>query len=223
MKGLLQMLRLAIAAAVFLGALLALPLSMAWGASNSSAPAVAVRAAGWAQPLDKRINLYRMAPGLYRSALPKAQDWPQLEQLGVATVINFYQKSDEQWLRDPSVRQIQLPLHTDRIDDADVIEVMRSIRQAQAQGPVLIHCQHGQSRTGLIAAMHRIIYQEWSKEQALAEMAGAGFGGEDRMGDAERYIRDADVAALHGALQSGACCTSIWALCALRARLHGCA
>lgn len=219
MKGLLQMLRLAIAAAVFLGALLALPLSMAWGASNPNAPATEVRPAGWAQPLDKRINLYRMAPGLYRSALPKAQDWPQLEQLGVATVINFYQKSDEQWLRDPRVRQIQLPLHTDRIDDTDVIEVMRSIRQAQAQGPVLIHCKHGQNRTGLIAAMYRIIYQDWSKEQALAEMAGGGFGGEDRMGDAERYIRDADVGALRTALESGACSTSPWALCQLKTAL----
>lgn len=219
MKGLLQMLRMVIAAAVFLGALLALPLSMAWGASNPGTPAVAIRAAGWAQPLDKRINLYRMAPGLYRSALPRAQDWPQLEQLGVATVINLYQKSDDQWLRDPRIRRIQLPLHTDRIDDADVIEVMRSIRQAQAQGPVLIHCKHGQNRTGLIAAMYRIIYQDWSKEQALAEMAGGGFGGEDRMGDAERYIRDADVGALRTALESGACSTSPWALCQLKTAL----
>lgn len=219
MNGLLQMLRMVIAAAVFLGALLALPLSMAWGASNPNAPATEVRPAGWAQPLDKSINLYRMAPGLYRSALPKTQDWPQLERLGVATVINFYQKSDEQWLRDPRVRQVQLPLRTDRIDDADVIEVMRSIRQAQAQGPVLIHCKHGQNRTGLIAAMYRIIYEDWSKEQALAEMSGGGFGGEDRMGDAERYIRDADVGALRTALESGACSTSPWALCQLKTAL----
>lgn len=219
MNGLLQMLRMVIAAAVFLGALLALPLSMAWGASNPNAPATEVRPAGWAQPLDKSINLYRMAPGLYRSALPKTQDWPQLERLGVATVINFYQKSDEQWLRDPRVHQVQLPLRTDRIDDADVIEVMRSIRQAQAQGPVLIHCKHGQNRTGLIAAMYRIIYEDWSKEQALAEMSGGGFGGEDRMGDAERYISDADVGALRTALESGACSTSPWALCQLKTAL----
>jgi len=29
-----------------------------------------------------------------------------------------------------------------------------------------------------------VIYQNWSKEQALAEMRGGGFGGEERMGDA---------------------------------------
>lgn len=219
MRGWIAMLRMTLAAAVFLGALLALPLSMAWGASNPAAPAMLVRPAGWAQPLDKRINLYRMAPDLYRSALPRSQDWPQLQHLGVTTVINFYQQGDGQWLRDPRVRQVHLPLHTDRIDDSDVIEVMRSIRQAQAQGPVLIHCKHGQNRTGLIAAMYRMIYQDWSKEQVLAEMAGGGFGGEDRMGDAERYIRGADVGALRTALESGACSTSPWALCQLKTAL----
>lgn len=219
MKGWLAMLRMALAAVVFLGALLALPLSMAWGASNPVAPAAEVRPAGWAQPLDKRLNLYRMAPGLYRSALPSAQDWPQLERLGIATVINFYQQGDGQWLRDPRVRQIHLPLHTDRIDDSEVIEVMRSIRQAQTRGPVLLHCKHGQNRTGLIAALYRVIYQNWSKEQALAEMRGGGFGGEQRMGDAERYLRDADIGALRIALESGACSTSPWALCQLKAAL----
>ncbi|ERH50750.1 hypothetical protein N5E99_08785 [Pseudomonas chengduensis] len=73
-----------------------LPLSMAWGATTSPAPLQGVRQANCAQPLDARINLYRMAPDLYR--------------------------------------------------------------------------------TGLIAALYRVIYQGWSKEQALAEMAGCSSG-----------------------------------------------
>ncbi len=214
-------LRLGLATLVFLGALLALPLSMAWGATISSAPLGNARPVNWAQPLDTRINLYRMAPGLYRSALPTSRDWSTLQPLGIATVINFYQRGDEQWLRDPRVRQVHLPLRTDRIDDADVIEVLRSIRQAQGRGAVLIHCKHGQNRTGLIAAMYRVIYQNWSKEQALAEMRGGGFGGEERMDDAERYLRDADIPALRLALATGACSTSPWALCALKDRLLG--
>lgn len=216
-----QGLRLALAAVVFFSALLALPLSMAWGATTSAAPLQGVRPANWAQPLDTRINLYRMTPDLYRSALPAARDWPQLQALGIATVINFYQRGDEQWLGDPRVHQVHLPLRTDRIDDTDVIEVLRSIRQAQGRGTVLIHCKHGQNRTGLIAALYRVIYQNWSKEQALAEMRGGGFGGEERMGDAERYLRDADIPALRSALATGACSTSAWALCALKDRLLG--
>jgi protein tyrosine/serine phosphatase len=90
---------------------------------------------------------------------------------------------------------------------------LRSIRQAQARGPVLIHCKHGQNRTGLIAAMYRVVYQGWSKQQALAEMRGGGFGGEDRMGDAERYLREVDIQKLQVALASGTCSTTPWALC----------
>jgi len=221
MNKLVQSLRLTLAALVFAGALLALPLSMAWGATISPAAVQGVRPGNWAQPLDTRINLYRMAPDLCRSALPTAKDWPQLQALGVTTVINFYQQGDDQWLVDPRVQQVHLPLRTDRIDDTDVIEVLRSIRQAQGRGTVLIHCKHGQNRTGLIAALYRVIYQNWSKEQALAEMAGGGFGGEERMGDAERYLRDADIPALRSALASGACSTSPWAMCALKDRLLG--
>lgn len=221
MNRFLQGLRLALAALVFFGALLALPLSMAWAATTTPVPGQSARPVNWAQPLDNRINLYRMAPDLYRSALPSAGDLPQLQTLGIATVINFYQRGDEQWLKDPKVVQVHLPLRTDRIDDADVIEVLRSIRQAQSRGRVLIHCKHGQNRTGLIAAMYRVIYQNWSKEQALAEMRGGGFGGQERMDDAERYLRQADIPALRSALASGACSTSPWALCAFRQRLLG--
>ena len=162
--------RLGFAALLFTLALVALPSSLAWSALPaqwlSSNP---VRPLSWAQPIDKSFNLYGMQPDLYRSALPQASAQPLLKSLGIATVINFYQRGDGSWLHDPQIRQVQLPLRTDRIDDADVLEVLRSIRQAQARGPVLIHCKHGQNRTGLIAAMYRVVYQGWSKQQAMAQ------------------------------------------------------
>lgn len=206
--------RLGFAALLFTLALVALPSSLAWSALPaqwlSSNP---VRPLSWAQPIDKSFNLYGMQPDLYRSALPQASAQSLLKSLGIVTVINFYQRGDGSWLHDPQIHQVQLPLRTDRIDDADVLEVLRSIRQAQARGPVLIHCKHGQNRTGLIAAMYRVVYQGWSKQQALAEMRGGGFGGEDRMGDAERYLREVDIQKLQVALASGTCSTTPWALC----------
>jgi protein tyrosine phosphatase (PTP) superfamily phosphohydrolase (DUF442 family) len=210
--------RLGFAVLLFTLALVALPCSMAWSALPaqwlSSNP---VRPQSWAQPIDKHLNLYRMEPDLYRSALPQASSQALLKSLGIATVINFYQRGDGGWLHDPLIRQVQLPLRTDRIDDADVLEVLRSIRQAQARGPVLIHCKHGQNRTGLIAALYRVVYQGWSKQQALAEMRRGGFGGEDRMGDAERYLRTVDIQRLQGALARGACSTTPWDMCTVKA------
>jgi protein-tyrosine phosphatase len=181
-------------------------------------PALAPRPAHWAMPIDKRWNLHQIQPTLYRSALPDREALPLLNTLGIATVINFYQRSDSEWLQNQSVHQIHLPLHVDRIDDAEVIAVLQSIRQAQARGAVLIHCKHGQQRTGLISALYRIIYQDWSKEQALAEMYGGGFGGEERFDDAAYYLRRVDTDQIKSALERGACSTSPWAWCAIKAR-----
>lgn len=194
--------------------LLGAPCMPAWSALQGAAAE-----SQWATPVDKTFNLYRMQPDLYRSALPNAVQQGELQRLKIATVINFYQRSDSEWLSDPSIRLIQQPLHADRVDDADVLQALRSIREAQVRGPVLIHCKHGQNRTGLIAAMYRIVYQGWSKQQAIAEMRGAGFGGQERFEDAERYVREVDLTRFHQALASGACSTSPWAYCALREKL----
>lgn len=199
---------------LLLALLLGAPCMPAWSAMQGAATE-----SQWATPVDKTFNLYRMQPDLYRSALPNAVQQGELQRLKIATVINFYQRSDSEWLSDSSIRQIHQPLHADRVDDADVLQALRSIREAQALGPVLIHCKHGQNRTGLIAAMYRIVYQGWSKQQALAEMRGAGFGGQERFEDAERYVREVDLTRFGQALASGACSTSPWAYCALRDKL----
>lgn len=218
MQGLVWFLRLCLSGLVLVAALVALPINMAWSATPTmQSLSGETRPQSWAEPLDKHFNLYRIQSDLYRSALPDSEDQPTLKELGVATVINFYQRSDSAWLHDPKVRQIHLPFHTDRVDDTDTIAALRSIRQSQELGSVLIHCKHGQNRTGLIAALYRIVYQGWSKEQALAEMRGGGFGGEQRLGDAERYLHQVDIEQLKTALESGACSTNPLALCAMKA------
>jgi len=220
MRDTLWLLRMCLAGLVLVTALVALPVSMAWSAVPPMHGSLhETRPQGWAESLDQRLNLYRIQPDLYRSALPDSAALPMLKKLGVTTVINFYQRSDSTWLSDPQVQQIHLPFHTDRVDDVDVIAALQSIRQSQKLGSVLIHCKHGQNRTGLIAALYRVVYQDWSKEQALAEMRGGGFGGEQRLDDAEQYLQTVDIGKLKIALESGACSTSPWALCAMEAWL----
>lgn len=176
------------------------------------------RADEWATLVDKRLNLYAMRPGVYRSALPDSQAQALLDELGVKTVVNFYQRSDAAWLTNPEVRQIHLPFHVDRVTDTTVIAALRSIREAEQLGPVLLHCKHGQHRTGLIAAMYRIIYQGWSKDEALAELYYGGFGGVDRLSDVELYLAKVDIAGVKKALGTGSCSTTPWAWCAIKAK-----
>ncbi|MDY0205833.1 MAG: dual specificity protein phosphatase family protein [Pseudomonas sp.] len=170
------------------------------------------RPAQWAQSVDASYHLYQMDELLYRSALPQEHDVQWLQQQNVKTVINFYQKPDSAWLHDDSIEQVQIPLRTDRIDDVDVLRVLSSIASAQEKGAVLMHCKHGQNRTGLIAAMYRMVFEGWSKADAMAEMQ-LGYGGEERMDGATRYLTQVDVAAIEQALASGACSTQSLAWC----------
>lgn len=174
------------------------------------------RPAEWAQPVEVQYNLYQMSPTLYRSALPDRGAVQLLEKLKVATVINFLPESDASWLSTPGITQVQLPYRTNHVDDADVLATLRAIQSAESNGPVLMHCKHGSDRTGLMAAMYRVVVQGWSKEDALNEMTQGGFGDSTHFKDGVRYMMKADVEKLRAALASGACSTSPFAICSMK-------
>ncbi|WP_230152062.1 dual specificity protein phosphatase family protein [Pseudomonas brassicacearum] len=173
------------------------------------------RPAEWAQPVEKDYNLYQMSPTLYRSSLPDGAALPLLNKLRIGTVINFLPEADKRWLSTPGIEQVQLPYRTNHVDDSDILRALRAIQAAEAKGPVLMHCKHGSDRTGLVAAMYRVVVQGWSKEDALNEMTEGGFGDSHHFKDGVRYMMQADVDKLRMALANGDCSTSVFALCSL--------
>ncbi|MDR9874984.1 tyrosine-protein phosphatase [Pseudomonas allii] len=177
---------------------------------------VSIRSPEWAQPVGNQYNLHQMTPTLYRSALPDRNAGPLLEQLKIGTVINFLPESDADWLKSPGIRQVQLTYRTNHVDDSDVLAALRAIREAEANGPVLMHCKHGSDRTGLMAAMYRVVIQGWSKEDALNEMTLGGFGTSNGFKDGVRYMMRADIDKLRTALANGDCSTSAFALCSMK-------
>lgn len=186
------------------------------GAPAQADDATSIRSPEWAQPVGNQFNLHQMTPTLYRSALPDSNALPVLEQLKIGTVINFLPESDAPWLRSSDIKQVQLAYRTNHVDDSDVLAALRAIQEAEASGPVLMHCKHGSDRTGLVAAMYRVVVQGWSKEDALNEMTQGGFGSSNGFKDGVRYMMKADVAKLRTALQNGECSTSAFALCSMK-------
>jgi protein tyrosine/serine phosphatase len=174
------------------------------------------RPAEWAQSVEVQYNLHQMSPTLYRSALPDQGAVSLLQKLKIATVINFLPESDSSWLSTPDIAQVQLPYRTNHVDDADVIKALRTIQAAEAKGPVLMHCKHGSDRTGLMAAMYRVVVQGWSKDDALSEMTQGGFGDSTHFKDGVRYMMQADVDKLRTALANGDCSTSPFAACSMK-------
>lgn len=183
--------------------------------SQADAP-TSIRSPEWAQPVGDQYNLYQMTPTLYRSALPDSRAVPLLENLKIGTVINFLPESDNNWLKAPSIHQVQLVYRTNHVDDSDVLAALRAIKEAEANGAVLMHCKHGSDRTGLMAAMYRVVVQGWSKEEALNEMTLGGFGSSNGFKDGVRYMMKADIDKLRTALANGDCSTSAFALCSMK-------
>lgn len=129
----------------------------------------------WAKPLKthKLPNLFQVTPLLYRSACPARESEEILHRLGIQTVISLC-RPDEENCSFPNIKKISLPMSAKK-PQAELLQKALDIL-AEAETPVLVHCSHGADRTGLVCALYRIHFQNWEKEEALAEMLEGGFG-----------------------------------------------
>jgi protein tyrosine/serine phosphatase len=145
-------------------------------------------------------NLHQITATLYRSEQPTALGFRNLEKLGIRTVINLRAfNSDDDEVRGTALRTERVKILTWNIDDAHVVDVMKMLRKSE-DGPFLIHCQHGADRTGLMTAMYRVLEQDWTPDEALAELTGGGFGYHSMWKNIPRYIRSADLEKLRAAI-----------------------
>lgn len=131
----------------------------------------------WANSLEPASNLYQVTDKLYRSEQPDSLSLSKLHKLHIKTVINLRDwHSDHKILGTNDIHLIHIPLKTWAIQDQQIALALMAIDRGNQQGSVLVHCQHGSDRTGLVIAMYRIIYQHWPIEQAKQEMKQGGFG-----------------------------------------------
>ncbi len=133
-----------------------------------SAPAVKIRT----ETLD---NLYRVSPQVYRSEQPSGAAFQFLKSLGIKSVLNlreYFDDCDE--TEGTGLILYHYPLATGKVKEAQVVEILNIIKRAEK--PVLIHCLHGSDRTGVVCAAYRILFEQWTKEDAIREFTEGPFG-----------------------------------------------
>ena len=136
----------------------------------------------WAQPVETSVNMYQVDNNFYRSAQLDKKELPKLNALGIKTIVNLR------------------AFHSD--DDLIHNSGIVAVRAAQQTGPVLLHCQHGADRTGLITAMYRLVYQGWTKEAATEELIQGGYGYHAMWKNIPRYIKQVDIEKIRTALEA---------------------
>ena len=117
--------------------------------------------------------------------------------MGIKTIVSLRAfHSDRELLKGSGIGYTRVKVLTWKIGDDDVVKALRAIRRAQKDGPVLLHCQHGADRTGLVSAMYRMVYQDWTREQALDELQSGDFGYHTLWKNIPEYLQQVDVAAI---------------------------
>ena len=117
-------------------------------------------------------------PGvLYRSAQPDTERWPVLrDEYKIRTVVNFRfdDPGDEsmifekEFCKANNIKLVRLALD-DNPPTEEELKTFLDIVKNPANQPVLVHCELGRSRTGVMVAAYRIKGNGWSAEKAIEE------------------------------------------------------
>lgn len=136
------------------------------------------RPKNWGSVVAAESNLYQISASVYRSEQPDADLIPALKAHDIQMVINLRTRDKDRMLLSADEFQlVHIPVKTWAMSRGDLLQVMQSIQQAQANDQkVLIHCYHGSDRTGASIAMYRIIFERWTVQEALNEMKHGGYG-----------------------------------------------
>ncbi len=126
-------------------------------------------------------NFREVSPGIYRTGRPTEKGLTDLaKEKGIKTVINLEdsssaQKKEKAWAE--KLGLTYMPYPTDsfaRPDDTKVAEILEILKD-QTRYPILIHCKHGEDRTGMMVGLHRVFNEGWKADVAYQEMLDLGF------------------------------------------------
>jgi protein tyrosine/serine phosphatase len=134
-------------------------------------------------------NFVQVSPGIWRSAQPtNAQEWEYVKSQGIRHVVKLNFDSEGS---DADAKAIGLDVHVLSIQpegDKDLLDNLKNTfvrpnvgKLAEAEnviaagGGVLVHCTHGQDRTGLVIGIHRVMHEHKSKADAYQEMLDHNF------------------------------------------------
>jgi protein tyrosine/serine phosphatase len=138
-------------------------------------------------------NFGQMDNHFYRGAQPKEEEYKELAQLGVKTIIDLrddplpYAKNA---VGAAGMRYFNIPMSDKDYPKDESIEEFLSITKEESNWPFYVHCAGGRHRTGVIGAMYRFNHDEWNYDQAYEEMKNYDFYTRFGHGALKKYVED---------------------------------
>jgi tyrosine-protein phosphatase SIW14 len=118
---------------------------------------------------------------ILRSGRPTEKGLKSLQSShGIKTIINLEDsasnvKKEAGWAKNLGIDYLSYPTDSwSRPDDQKVNEIL-ALLQDQSRYPILIHCKHGEDRTGMMIGLHRVEAEGWTAQAGYDEMLELGF------------------------------------------------
>jgi protein tyrosine/serine phosphatase len=134
----------------------------------------------WARPAHPGERLPReVAPGIYRSAQPDAEVLRAAHEQGLRTVVVLrtgVPEHEHAAARELGLELVHVPMDGSRIPSVEEVDRALEVVLDASRRPVLVHCAHGEERTGAVIAAYRVVAEGWDPAAAEAEALELGFG-----------------------------------------------
>lgn len=137
---------------------------------------------------DGLYNFHVVAPDvLYRCGQPRVRDLEFIrDNYGLKTVVcargGTRHPLRGRWFRlqrafceRAGIRLEHMPFSDSDSADAEIFERFLRIVADPANYPVLVHCEQGLHRTGVLSAAYRVAVQRWPIDRALRELDRLGY------------------------------------------------
>ncbi|NOQ35467.1 MAG: protein tyrosine phosphatase [Methylococcaceae bacterium] len=119
-------------------------------------------------------NFYWVDAGIYRSEQPDDDNFSNLSKLGIKEILNLREYHSDDEAEEHHFKVHRVKMNAAKVTAAQLLESLKIIKNRKK--PILIHCWHGSDRTGVTVAAYRMVFQNWTKEQAIDEMVNGNYG-----------------------------------------------
>ena len=118
-------------------------------------------------------NFGQMDDRFFRGAQPKEQEFKELAQLGIRTVIDL--RDDPESYEKPMVESlgmtyVHIPMIAKKYPTPEALDLFLKTVNDPNTGKFYVHCAGGRHRTGVMGAVYRFKFYNWDFEQVYKEM-----------------------------------------------------
>jgi protein tyrosine/serine phosphatase len=118
-------------------------------------------------------NFGQMDERFYRGAQPKEQDYKDLAQLGIKTIIDLREDPEEyskSAVESAGMTYVNIPMIAKKYPTPEATATFLKTVNDATTGKFYVHCAGGRHRTGAMGAVYRFNFYNWNFDQVYKEM-----------------------------------------------------